>query len=656
MRQIEISIMVSFNQLALYFGSFCLFEDVSFLINDKDRIGLVGRNGAGKTSLLKILTGEMAYDEGSVSMPGDLSIGYLPQQMKVSNTQSVFDETLHAFGDWLELKKSIEKLNRLLEEREDYESDSYFKLTSQWADHNERYQLLGGESLYANVEQTLLGLGFERKDFSKPTSELSGGWRMRIELAKILLKRPKLLLLDEPTNHLDIESIQWLEDFLKDYPGAVVLISHDRIFLDQVTNRTIEIIKGKIYDYKAAYSHFEVLRKERREQQLAAFKNQQKKIEVTEQFIDRFRYKSTKAVQVQSRIKQLDKIERIELDEIDQAKMHFRFAPAPHSGSQVLEIENLGKAYGDHQVLQGIGLRLKRGDKIAFVGKNGEGKSTLSKIIVGLLDFKGKCLHGHMVKIGYYAQNQDELLNEDKTVFEIIDDAAVGEVRKRTRELLGAFLFSGDSVDKKVKVLSGGERSRLAMARMLLEPVNLLVLDEPTNHLDMVSKDILKQALLNYDGTLIVVSHDRYFLDGLVEKVYEFRNRGIKEYLGGIMEFMRKKRIDHLNEIERNKQSASSNSQKKESDQKMQYQQRKELERELRRIKNRVEENEKRIGELENLLEELARLMSLPEKSQDETLFKSYGSAKKDLEEAMALWEILHEELHQKEEKKLSGF
>ncbi len=648
--------MVSFNQLAVYFGSFCLFEDISFLINERDRIGLVGRNGAGKSSLLKLLTGDLAYDQGTISKPGDLSIGYLPQQMKVSNTTSIFNETLTAFSDWLQLKSDIDQLNHLLQSRTDYESESYLKLTHDWAEKNERFQLLGGESLHAQVEITLLGLGFERKDFDRPTSELSGGWRMRIELAKILLQKPKLLLLDEPTNHLDIESIQWLEDFLKEYPGALVLISHDRIFLDQVTNRTIEIIQGKIFDYRVAYSQFEVLRRERREQQQAAFKNQQKKIEETEQFIERFRYKSTKAVQVQSRIKQLEKIDRIELDEIDQASMSFRFAPAPHSGNQVLEIKQLGKSYGAHTVLKDIHLLLRRGEKIAFVGRNGEGKSTLSKIIVGILDHTGECKTGHLVKVGYYAQNQDELLNEDKTVLEVIDDAAVGEIRKKIRDLLGSFLFSGEAVDKKVKVLSGGERSRLAMARMLLEPANLLVLDEPTNHLDMISKDLLKQALLQYDGTLIIVSHDRYFLDGLVDKVYEFRNAGIREYLGGIQEFMQKKRIAQMQELDRKKSSSNDGSPKKESEQKANYQQRKEIEKELRKVRNKLEECEVLIEKLESELEALTIQMSEPQNSADGELFHQYGLQKKALEQAMEDWELLHESVEAWEKKKQDSF
>ena len=636
--------MVALNQVGVYFGAFCLFSNVSFLINPRDRIGLVGKNGAGKSSLLKVFIGEMGYEEGTISKPSDLTIGYLAQQMKVSNEKTVQEETMKAFSEVLDLEKKIAHVNKELEHRTDYESTEYEKLIHDLTHLNDRFQLLEGSSIEANIEKVLLGLGFERKDFSRPTRELSGGWRMRIELAKILLQKPDLLLLDEPTNHLDIESIQWLEDFLKDYAGAVLLISHDRAFLDAVCNRTIEIVNGKIHDYKVSYSKFEHLRKERQEQQMNAFKNQQKKIEETEEFIERFRYKATKAIQVQSRIKQLEKIERIEVDELENARLNFRFPPAPHSGNDVVKVKDLTKKYGDLMVLNNIELFVEKGEKIAFVGRNGEGKSTLSKIIVGELDYTGTYQPGHNVKIGYYAQNQDELLDENKTVFEIIDDAAVGEMRTKTRDLLGAFLFSGETIDKKVKVLSGGERSRLALAKMLLEPVNLLVLDEPTNHLDMMSKDILKQALQQYDGTLIVVSHDRHFLDGLVDKLYEFKNNKAKEHLGGIYEFLRKKRLASLVDIER-KDKAAKEKKKEASDQKLSYEKRKDFDRDLRKVENRVKKEEEKIASLEAEVERMDNLLAQPENISDENLFLEYGKVKKDLEHTMEAWAEAQEKL-----------
>ncbi|MCF8373445.1 MAG: ATP-binding cassette domain-containing protein [Bacteroidales bacterium] len=635
--------MVSLNQVGVYFGAFCLFSDMSFMINQRDRIGLVGKNGAGKSTLLKLIIGEMGYEEGTISKPTDLTLGYLPQQMNVSNKLSVFNETMKAFEELMELERKINFINEELKTRDDFHSEGYNKLIHDLSHLNDRYHILEGTSMEANIEQILIGLGFERKDFDRPTKELSGGWRMRIELAKILLKQPDLLLLDEPTNHLDIESIQWLEDFLKDYPGAVLLISHDRAFLDAVTNRTIELVMGKMHDYKVSYSKFEQLRKERREQQLNAFKNQQKKIEETEDFIERFRYKATKAVQVQSRIKQLDKIERIEVDEVENARLRFRFPPAPHSGNDVVLIKELTKKYGDLMVLNNIDYYLEKGEKVAFVGRNGEGKSTLSKIIVGELDYTGEFKLGHNVKIGYYAQNQDELLDENKTVFQIIDDAAVGEMRTKTRDLLGSFLFSGETIDKKVKVLSGGERSRLAMAKMLLEPVNLLVLDEPTNHLDMMSKDILKQALGQYDGTLIIVSHDRHFLDGLVDKIYEFRNNKIKEHLGSIYEFLRKRKLANLVEIER--KDKQSKAKKETSDQKQIYEQRKEFDRDMRKVENQVKKEEDKIHKLETEIARMDALLAKPENISDENLFSEYGKIKKQLEHAMESWAEAQEKL-----------
>lgn len=643
--------MVSVNQVSVYFGSFCLFQKISFLINQRDRIGLVGKNGAGKSSLLKMIIGEMAYEEGSISKPTNLTLGYLPQQMEVSDQYTVFEEAYHAFPEIIDLEKNIEHYNKEIAQRSDYESESYHTLIEKLSAANERFHFLEGDSLHAGIEQTLLGLGFEREDFSKKTSELSGGWRMRIELAKILMQKPALLLLDEPTNHLDIESIQWLEDYLIDYPGAVLLISHDRVFLDKVTQRTVELSLGKLYDYKVSYSEFEKLKKERYEQQLASYQNQQKKIEETEKFIERFRYKATKSVQVQSRIKQLGKMDRIEVDELDKAKIHFRFPPAPPSGNLALEIKELGKSYGNHQVLNHVELTLLRNEKIAFVGKNGEGKSTLAKVIIGQLDHTGICKLGHNVTIGYYAQNQEDLLDENKTVFETIDDEARGEMRTKVRDLLGSFLFGGETIDKKVKVLSGGERSRLALAKMLLEPVNLLVLDEPTNHLDMASKDILKQALLQFDGTLILVSHDRYFLDGLVDKVYEFRNKNIKEYLGGIGEFLRKRRLANLKEIERKKVLAGQN-QKEVSDQKILYEKRKKAESEIRKVRNKTEACEHRILKLEEKVAEMDLLLANPENISDQKLFEEYGQVKKQIEDEMLHWEKWHSELESLQKKR----
>ncbi len=544
--------MVSIEGLKVEFNARALFDGVSYVINKKDRIGLVGKNGAGKSTMLKILAGLQVPTAGTVSAPKDVTIGYLPQVMILSDKHTVMEEAEQAFGHIFELQASIERMNQELANRTDYDSESYHKLIDRFTHENERFLMMGGTNFRAEIERTLAGLGFSRDDFSRPTSEFSGGWRMRIELAKLLLRRPDVLLLDEPTNHLDIESIQWLENFLSTRCNAVVLVSHDRAFIDAVTTRTIEISCGKIYDYKVPYSRFVELRKERREQQQRAYENQQKQIQETEDFVERFRYKATKAVQVQSRIKQLDKIERLEVDDEDNSTLRLKFPPAARSGNYPIITEDLKKAYGNHVVYHDVNLTINRGEKVAFVGKNGEGKSTLVKCIMGDIDYEGKLTIGHNVQIGYFAQNQASLLDENLTVFQTIDDVAKGEIRNKIRDLLGAFMFGGPEESmKKVKVLSGGERTRLAMIKLLLEPVNLLILDEPTNHLDMKTKDILKQALMDFDGTLIVVSHDRDFLDGLVTKVYEFGNQRVKEHLCGIYEFLEAKKMENLQDLEK---------------------------------------------------------------------------------------------------------
>ncbi|MFC2096397.1 ribosomal protection-like ABC-F family protein [Bacteroidota bacterium] len=636
--------MISVDQLTVEFGGFQLFNDVSFLINPKDRIGLVGKNGAGKSTLLKIFMRIQNPTKGTVTVPGDISLGYLPQNMIVKDCKTVFEEARGAFSEVLQLDEKINKINDQLADRTDYESPEYSKLIHDLTEANERYQLLGGGSIEASIEQTLLGLGFKSSDFVRQTSEFSGGWRMRIELAKLLLKRPKVLLLDEPTNHLDIEAIQWFEDFLKDYAGAVVLISHDRAFLDNVTKRTVEISLGKIYDYNVSYSKYEVLRKERREQQLAAYRNQQKLIGETEDFIERFRYKATKAVQVQSRIKQLEKIDRIEVDDLDNSAINIKFPPAPRSGDLVIRTKDITKNYGDLTVFKDIELTVTRGEKIAFVGRNGEGKTTLSRIIVDDLDYSGELKIGHNVSIGYFAQNQDDLLDESKTVFHTIDDIAVGDVRLKIRDILGAFLFGGEDVDKKVKVLSGGERSRLAMAKLLLKPYNLLVLDEPTNHLDMRSKDILKKALNDFEGTIIIVSHDREFLDNLVDKVYEFRDKKIRQHIGGIYDFLRKRKLENLKEIERKEKQTSLNKEKKTSDNKQSYLERKEFEKQIRKAENNVKACEEKIERIEKEIKEISEILSSPEKmNNDSTLFSKYDELKKKLEHEMKHWEKLTE-------------
>ena len=640
--------MISVDNLTVSFAGWDLFKDVSFLINEKDRIGLVGKNGAGKSTMLKVLIGEQQPTSGTVSRNGECTVGYLPQQMKVADTTTLFDETESAFSEVLGLEREIDRLNAEIAERTDYESPEYEKLLHRLNDATDRFNILGGMNREEEVEKTLLGLGFERSDFSRPTSEFSGGWRMRIELAKLLLRRPSVFLLDEPTNHLDIESIGWLENYLKDYNGAVVLISHDRAFLDNVTTRTIEISLGKIYDYRVPYSKYVELRRERRAQQLAAYQNQQKMIEQTEEFIERFRYKPTKSNQVQSRIKQLEKIERIEVDEEDLSRLNIKFPPAPRSGQIVVEAKEVGKSFGEKHVFSGATFTIERGQKVALVGRNGEGKTTFARMVIGQLEpTEGSLRIGHNVKIGYYAQNQDNLMNGDFTVFDTLDRVAVGEIRTKLRDILGAFLFRGEDIDKKVRVLSGGERARLAMARLMLEPYNLLVLDEPTNHMDMRSKDILKNAVQRYDGTVIVISHDREFLDGLVERVYEFRDGRVKEHLGGIYDFLRDRQIESMREIEQKKpsQAAAPKTNKGGLSGKMLYEQKREAEKQLRKAERDVERAEEEIMALEKEIAEMDRKMADPAASgidlTDGTYYAEYNKKKEELTRLTYRWEEL---------------
>lgn len=649
--------MISVEGLKVEFNATPLFEDVSYVINKKDRIALVGKNGAGKSTMLKILAGLQHPTAGTVSIPRECTIGYLPQVMVLSDERTVMQEAELAFEHIFEMQADIERMNQELADRTDYESEDYQKLIDRFTHENDRFLMMGGTNYQAEIERTLQGLGFSRADFDRPTSEFSGGWRMRIELAKLLLRRPDVLLLDEPTNHLDIESIQWLENFLATRANAVVLVSHDRAFLNNVTTRTIEISCGRIYDYKVKYDEFVVLRKERREQQLRAYENQQKQIEDTEAFIERFRYKATKAVQVQSRIKQLEKIERIEVDEEDNSALRLKFVCSSRSGNYPVICEDVAKAYGDHVVFHDVNLTINRGEKVAFVGKNGEGKSTLVKCIMGeISDYTGKLTLGHNVQIGYFAQNQAQLLDGELTVFDTIDRVAVGDIRLKICDILGAFMFGGEASDKKVKVLSGGERTRLAMIKLLLEPVNFLILDEPTNHLDMRSKDVLKEAIRDFDGTVIIVSHDRDFLDGLATKVYEFGGGVVKEHLGGIYDFLKKKQIENLNELQKSPSLSESPTGAKKpsaaeapqaSAGRLSYEEQKELNKRLKKLERRVADCEAEIEQTEAAIAILEEKMATPEGASDMSLYEQHQKLKQQLDRVMEEWDAASTELEE---------
>lgn len=645
--------MISIENLSVEFGVKPLFTDVSYVINRHDRIALVGKNGAGKSTMLKIIAGLQQPTRGRVSKPKELTIGYLPQVMVLSDTLTVRQETEKAFSDTITLEQHLDSLNQQLADRTDYESDEYQELIEEMTNLNEQLTMINSNNRDAEIEKTLLGLGFERKDFDRPTSEFSGGWRMRIELAKILLQRPDLLLLDEPTNHLDIESIQWLEKFLATNSATVLLISHDRAFLDNVTNRTIEITCGTIHDYNVNYSKYVVLHAERIEQQRRAYENQQKMIEETRDFIERFRYQATKAIQVQSRIKQLEKIVPIEIDEVDNSRLNLKFPPAPRSGDFPVICNGVEKSYGDHLIFKDVEFMIRRGEKVAFVGRNGEGKSTLVKCIMDQIPFKGELKIGHGVKIGYFAQNQAQLLDENLTVFDTIDRVAVGDIRTRIKDILGAFMFGGENIEKKVKVLSGGERSRLAMIRLLLEPVNLLILDEPTNHLDISSKQVLKDAIKAFDGTAIIVSHDRDFLDGLVSKVYEFGNQRVREHLCGIYEYLEKKNLDSLQELEKKDKTADKASDKTAAEQPakpqtsdtLSFEEQKDLKRKRSQLEKTVKATEKQISDLEQEISELETKMTTPEGSSDQNLYIRHGQLRQELEAATEKWMEASEEL-----------
>ena len=641
--------MISVEGLTVEFGVKPLFLNASFVINDRDRIALVGKNGAGKSTMLKILCGKQQPTSGNVAVPNDQTVGYLPQVMILQDDTTVREEARKAFAKVTQMKAKIDEMNRQLADRTDYESDSYMALVEKFTQEHERYMMMGGDNYEAEIERTLSGLGFTKNDFDRPTSEFSGGWRMRIELAKILLQKPDVLLLDEPTNHLDIESIQWLEQQLAQSTRAVVLVSHDRAFINNVTNRTLEISCGKVIDYKVKYDEYVKLRAERREQQIRAYENQQKEIAETKQFIERFRYKPTKAVQVQQRIRQLEKIVPIEIDEVDNSSLHLKFPPCLRSGDYPVICDQVAKSYGNHLVFSNVDMLIKRGEKVAFVGKNGEGKSTLVKCIMGEIPFDGTLKVGHNVQIGYFAQNQAQLLDESLSVFETIDNVAKGEIRLKINDILGAFMFGGEASEKKVKVLSGGERSRLAMIRLLLEPVNFLILDEPTNHLDMQSKDVLKEAIKAFDGTVIFVSHDRDFLDGLVDKVYEFGGGKVREHLGGIYEYLRFHNAENITDAlgsgtapkqeEQEKKTVAN--EHKEKDSALSYAERKEQQKKISRIQKQVKESEKRIEDMEAKLEELGKQLEQPENASDMTLVNKYTELQSALDEEMQKWEEL---------------
>lgn len=646
--------MISIDNLTVEFGVKPLFKDVNFVVNDRDRVALVGKNGAGKSTMLKIICGLQHPTSGNVAIPSDTTIGYLPQVMILQDNTTVKEEARKAFADNTKMKEKIDRLNKELAERTDYESEEYAKLVEKFTTEHDRYQMLGGDNYEAEIERTLTGLGFLRTDFDRPTSEFSGGWRMRIELAKILLRHPDILLLDEPTNHLDIESIGWLERFLQQNAKAVVLVSHDRAFINNVTNRTIEITCGRVNDYKVKYDEYIKLRDERREQQIRAYENQQKEIADIKDFIERFRYKPTKAVQVQSRIKQLEKIVPIEIDEVDTSAMHLKFPPCLRSGDYPIICEDVRKDYGEHTVFSDVTLTIKRGEKVAFVGKNGEGKSTLVKCIMNEIPFTGNLKVGHNVQIGYFAQNQAQLLDGELTVFETIDNVAKGDIRLKIKNILGSFMFGGEAIDKKVKVLSGGERSRLAMIKLLLEPVNLLILDEPTNHLDIPSKEVLKEAINAFDGTAIIVSHDREFLDGLVTKVYEFGGGKVREHLGGIYDYLRQHNIESLDQLGNNNTSPTStstandvaaNTKTEDKPAKQSYAEHKEWQKKIRKAEKSVKESEERIEAMENRLKELDAQLCTPEGASDMKLVTEYTEIKKRMDEEELIWTQLSEDL-----------
>ena len=646
--------MISVEGLKVEFGVKPLFTDVSFVVNDRDRIALVGKNGAGKSTMLKILCGLQQPTSGMVSVPNDVTIGYLPQVMKLQDDTTVREETRKAFADNTKISARLKKMEQEMADRTDYESDSYSKLVEQFSQEHERYMMMGGENYEAEIERTLTGLGFTRDDFERPTKEFSGGWRMRIELAKILLKKPDVLLLDEPTNHLDIESIQWLEQFLVQSSSAVVLVSHDRAFINNVTNRTLEIVCGHVEDYKVKYNEYLVLRKERREQQLRAYENQQKEIADTKAFIERFRYQATKAVQVQQRIRQLEKIVLIEVDEVDNSAMHLKFPPCLRSGDYPVICDDLRKDYGSHTVFDHVTLTIKRGEKVAFVGKNGEGKSTLVKCIMGEIPYTGKLKIGHNVQIGYFAQNQAQLLDDSISIYDTIDQVATGDMRLKINDLLGAFMFGGEIAEKKVKFLSGGERSRLSMIKLLLEPVNLLILDEPTNHLDLPSKDVLKEAIKAFDGTAIIVSHDREFLDGLVDKVYEFGGGKVVEHLGGIYDYLRARNASTIQEAIDNKTDKVTQTNapsESNADNKQSYLERKEWQKKLNKAEKAVKECENRIAKMEQRIKELDALLADSKNASNMELVTEYTTIKQNLDEENDQWFTLSESLSELKNK-----